>query len=694
MNYNEYAEAVDVLNTWAKAYADGNQMVEDNIYDSKYREIKQFEMEHPSFILDNSPTRHIIDGAEGFRKVEHKVPMISISNANGIEEATEWVTGMHADHGVKEYMLEYKLDGGGLALIYKDGVLVDAVTRGVDNVGDSIWENAIQIGGVLHNIDLKGDFEVRGEVLWDFEDFDTYNDSLAEQGKKLLSNPRNGATGTMKLHDPKEVANRKIHFVAYHIVSGVTTKTQEEDIELLERLGFAVPPHNLVTIDNFVEVAEDMRSKRYDMPFPIDGIVIKVNDKALQKEIGYSVKSPNFFRAYKFPPEERDTEVIGLELSAGMSGAITPVVIVKPVRLAMTTVQRCSLHNWDIVEYLGLHRGCHVTIRKAGEIIPEIVKCVETGVTKEDYSMFTTKYPDTVPPRYTNSHAVPSEPYIRPKTCPFCGHTLRNDVNADGYRLVAWVCDNPDCDAQLVGKLVNFCSRDTMNIKGMGESTIQNLVDAGKVKHFHDLYDLTVDDFIGIGNIREKRAKQLVVAIQKSKDNYLHQLIEGFSIPDVGHQASPVIAQVYSNLSNLVQASTHADVSTNVSGLMCNGLGNVLSQNFAKWIATNHIELEEMLKRGVAMEAKHTEVLSNKLAGKVCIMTGVFDALDRDVFKSLVIKHGGTICSSITKKTNVVLMGNGAGPSKLATIKKLQAAGQRIDIYTPETLDKFMELIG
>lgn len=682
----EYADTVEALNKWAEAYAAGHPIVDDSEYDSKYREIKQFEMEHPSFILDDSPTRHVIDGAEGFRKVEHKIPMISIANSNGIDEADEWVHSMFDHYGVSKFMLEYKLDGGGLALIYNDGVLVDAVTRGKDNVGDSIWENALQIQNVPHNIDLKGEFEVRGEVLWNFDDFDAFNDSMEEQGKKTLANPRNGATGTMKLHDPNEVGRRKLNFVAYHVVRGGSDLTQSEDIELLERLGFVVPEHRLVDVSDFRKEAEEMRALRYDLAYPIDGIVIKVNSKEMQQEIGYTVKSPNFFRAYKFPPEELETELINIEASAGMSGAITPVAIVKPIRLAMTTVQRCSVHNWDVVEYLGLHRGCHVVIRKAGEIIPEIVKCVETGRTKEDYSIYLTQHPNEVPPRY-----VVDDAFLRPTKCPYCGHELHNAVNGEGKRMVAWLCGNEDCEAQVVGKLVNFCSREAMNIQGMGESTIQALVDAGKIRNFHDIYDITVADLVGIGNIREKRAKQLIAAIERSKGNYLHQLLVGLSIPGIGAQGAQCIATGYQSLQFMVD--TFLPGGSIVHTVNCLGVPYADAIRCSDWIFAHLDVFRELCKRNVAMEAKQDKFVSVKLDGYNCIMTGVFDKLPRDVFKQIVKENCGKLSNGINHRTNLVLLGDNAGPKKVKAIEELKKSGKKIRIFTPDTLDQFFEFI-
>ena len=701
LDFNEYVSLVGTMTEWAKAYAAGTQLVSDDIYDRNYIQLKEFEAANPAFILDTSPTRHVEDGAEGFHKVKHDIPMISISNSNGIDEAKEWAQGMF-DQGVTELELEYKIDGLGLALHNKEGQLVDAVTRGTDNIGDSVFENALRVKGIPHKITLPGEVEIRGEVVWKYDDFEPINEQFAADGKKTFANPRNGAAGTLKMHDPDEVERRGLSYIAYLIVKGSPNSTQIDDIATLESLGFEVPEHHVVTnIDDFVKVAESMRERRFEQPYPIDGVVIKVNDKTLQPKFGYTAKSPNFYRAYKFPPEEKETELLDIEESVGMSGAITPVAIVKPVHLAMTTVSRCSLHNWDVVDYLGLFKGCHVVIRKAGEIIPEIVKCTETGQTKDDYEAIRAQYDRKkiahVPP-YVHPRDKMVVPYTRPEKCPFCGHPLKAAVNNDGKELVAWVCDNDNCTSQFVLKLTHFASRECMNIMGLGGSVCELLYEAGKVKSFDKLYTLTAEDLVGLGNIREKTAAKLIASIQKTKENFLHQLIEGFSIQGIGHQASPAIAACVKKagtfekyLSQSPEESAQFIMDFTLAAKDA-AVSDLLATRFVEFITNNKAVIANLVSMGVAQKVKEAE--SVKLAGKVCIMTGTFDKLDRDVFKAMVEANGGTICSSITKKCNVVLMGDGAGPSKVKKIDELQKAGQHIDVYTPETLDDFLALFN
>jgi len=710
MTYGEYCNLVDELNMLAKAYSNGNSFVDDSVYDAKYKMLKEFEINNPDLVLDESPTRNVTEElVDGFRKVAHEVPMISITNANGIEEAVAYVAMVKREYGVGKVELEYKLDGASLALIYKDGQIDDAVTRGQNNVGDSVVSNAVRIGGVHQKISRKGTAEVRGEVLWKYDDFDAFNEQLEEAGKKPMANPRNGAAGSLKLTSPKEVEARKLTFVAYIVARGSESDTQTGDIEWLESEGFNVPVHHTVDIsgddgvEEFRRVAEEMRSKRNELPYPIDGIVIKVDDKSIHDEMGYTAKAPNFYKAYKFPPEEKATLLLDIEPSVGRSGTITPVAIVEPVSLAMTTVQRCTLHNWDLVDYLGLHKGCHVVIRKAGEIIPELVKCVETGRSKDDYEIITktkkaviTKYSDEPLSKRLIGNA---EFYTRPEVCPYCGCPLANQVGVSGDQLVAWACKNPDCESQILEKMCHFASRTVMNIRGLGPSMIEALYTAKRLLHIDDFYKLTKQDFIDACGCREKMAEKMVAAIDATRNNQLSQLIEGFGITNLGHTASPLVAKCVMALGGLSKMLPDGEDGfaeiMNDFGYEANkvGLSVTLAEAFVKF-ATGHVGmLRYFVENNIAQEFKDDGPMSNKLEGKVCIMTGVFSELDRDVFKEMVVKNGGKICSGITKKTNLVLMGEGAGPSKVKAINDLKAQGADIRVYTPESLSEFLDLL-
>lgn len=703
MTYGEYCELVDELNKFAAAYSNGDSPISDATYDAKYRQLKEYELNNPDVILPESPTQHASeDLSDGFKKVTHVVPMVSITNANGIEEACAWVEDTYKKYGARKFELEYKLDGASLALEYKDKMIDDAVTRGKNNVGDSVIQNAVKIQGVHQKVAAAGICEVRGEVLWKYDDFDAFNEQLEDLGKKPMTNPRNGAAGSLKLTTPKEVEARKLSFIAYIIARGSNNRTQTEDVEWLESQGFEVPPHYTVDveefgIDAFRKVAEEMRSKRSELPYPIDGIVIKVDDKSLHKVMGSTGKAPNYYKAYKFPPEEKATKLLDIELSVGRSGAITPVAVFEPVQLAMTTVQRCTLHNWDLVEYLGLYVGCHVVIRKAGEIIPELVRCVETCMSKDDYEVLTKSNKPTVTYdsiAYSKRLITGKQFYKRPDVCPYCGEKLRHAVNQDGEELVSWICPNTDCEAQAMERLCNFAERTVMNIRGVGPSVIEDLYTAQRLRHIDDFYRLTEKDFIDFCGCREKKAKKLLAAIEKTKGNSLAQLIEGFGIPGIGHTASPLFAKVVNTMGGLVSTANNVDSEHGKDvAFQCMkvGLSPALATKFILYVRHHLDTVLYFAVNNIAQNYTDEGPVSNKLEGETCIMTGVFDKLERDVFKDMVVKNGGKICSGISKKTTLVLLGDNAGPKKVTAINDLKAAGYNIKVYTPDNLDEFLD---
>lgn len=703
MNYGDYCELVDELNKFAAAYSNGESPISDATYDAKYRQLKEYELNNPDLILPESPTQHASeDLSDGFKKVTHVVPMVSITNANGIEEACAWVEDTYKKYGASKFELEYKLDGASLALEYQDGMIDDAVTRGKNNVGDSVIQNAVKIQGVRQKVGADGVCEVRGETLWKYDDFDAYNEQQEDLGKKAMTNPRNGAAGSLKLTSPKEVEARKLSFIAYIIARGSQNKTQTEDVEWLESQGFEVPPHHTVDvakdgIEEFRRVAEEMRSKRSELPYPIDGIVIKVDDKSMHAVMGSTGKAPNYYKAYKFPPEEKATKLLEIELSVGRSGAITPVAVFEPVSLAMTTVQRCTLHNWDLVEYLGLFVGCHVVIRKAGEIIPELVRCVETGRSKDDYEVLTKSNKTVVPYdsiAYSKRLITGKQFYKRPDVCPYCGEKLQHAVNQDGEELVSWICPNTDCEAQAMERLCNFAERTVMNIRGVGPSIIEDLYMSQRIRSIDDFYRLTEKDFIDFCGCREKKAKKLLAAIEKTKDNSLAQLIEGFGISGIGHTASPLFAKVVNTMGGMVKMANDVDSEhgKNVAfQCMKVGLSPALATKFILYVRHHLDTVLYFAVNNIAQNYTDEGPVSNKLEGETCIMTGVFDKLERDVFKDMVAKNGGKICSGITKKTTLVLLGDNAGPKKVTAINDLKAAGYNIKVYTPDTLDEFLD---
>ena len=677
MKYEEYVEVVKGLNKMAELYAIGDEnAVPDSVYDAEYRKLKEFEMLNPELILSNSPSQKVIDEANGFKKVEHTIPMISIQDSMGEEESQKWISKTVLKTKEDEFCIEYKIDGLGLDLKYQDGILIDAITRGNGKIGDSVLENAKAISSIPNKINQKGFFECRGEVVWEFDKFNKYNATLEIQ----LKNPRNGAAGALKKHDPEDVKKCDLTFIAYTIIEGSENKYQNEDLEQLKNLGFKVEPYKVVSSKTFHEFAEKMSLKRFDLDFPIDGIVIKVNTKELYDELGISGKCPNYYRAYKFPPEEATSKLIKIEQSIGSSGAITPVAIFEPINLAMTTVRRCSLHNWDLVEYLGLFIGCHVIIRKAGEIIPEIVECVETSKTKDEYKILKINH-NFIPKYYLENNKY--DYYVRPKVCPFCDHILIQNKNQLGEESVSLVCINEDCQAQMINKLSNFVGNNGMNIPGVGPAFIENLSDLGLVKTYSDIYKLTANDLIINGIMREKHAKEIIKKIEKSKDTYLANLINGFNIPSIGNKVSPLIAN---SIKSLI-----GDFSYN--SLIKDGISDLIATKFITWVNNNKAECEFFANNNIAIKIKEIKIQANgPLSNEVCIMTGTFEKLPRKEFKDLVESLGGTVCGSISKKTTLILLGENAGPNKIEAIDNLKSS-QNFKIFTNENIQEFFDLI-
>lgn len=682
MNYDEYLLTVKALNKMAKLYADGSEeAVTDSVYDTEYRKLKVYEEEHPNDISKDSPTQNVIDSASGFKKIKHEIPMISIQDSMGEEESQKWINKIVEKTKNDNFCIEYKIDGLGLDLKYQDGILIDAITRGNGQIGDSVLENAKMISTIPNKINKSGFFECRGEVVWEFEKFNQYNSSL----KIPLKNPRNGASGALKRHDPTEVKKCNLTFIAYTVINGSSNVYQHEDLNLLSSLGFKVEPYNVVTAKTFHQFAEKMSSKRFELEFPIDGIVIKLNDKRLYKELGISGKCPNYYRAYKFPPEEAETILNSIELSIGSSGAITPVAIFDPIKLAGTTVKRCSLHNWDLVEYLGLYEKCHIIIRKAGEIIPEIVRCVNTGRTKDDYKVLKLSGSNTpiIFNPNTDSMNLKLNWYFRPKICPFCGNKLKQEKTQTGEDGVALICDNQDCQSQMANKITHFIGNSCLNIVGIGPAFIESLFDLKLIKTYSDLYRLTANDIVNNGLMREKHANEIIERIKNSKDNTLANLIAGFSIPTIGTKVANKIAK---SIKSLINDFT-------IESLINDGISSIHANKFMNWVNSHKEECEFFTKNKIATKISENNISNdNILSNQVCIMTGTFDKLPRKDFKNIVEKLGGTICGSISKKTTIILLGENAGPNKIADIEKLKDT-QHFKIYTNDNIQEFLTLI-
>lgn len=690
IDFFEYAEYVTKLNEWGKAYADGNPVVSDAVYDTEYKKLKAFELANPDMIDKDSPTQRVAaDVTDGFAKVDHVVPMLSITNSNGYEELRTWSDSMNA----YSREIEFKIDGLALALIYdKNGFLIDAITRGDGKTGDSVFANALRIENIpktipmdkFNDIEDLDVIEIRGEAVWYKDDFQKYNAYLESIDKPTMSNPRNGAAGTMKSLDPQEVADRKLSFVAYSFVRPYVFDTQAADLDFLKSIGFTVSEHYVChTTDKVIAGAHFMEDKRHTLPYLIDGLVIKINDKKLYKQLGGTSKAPKWCTALKFPPEEKVTKLLDIEHSYGRTGAVTPVAIVEEVELALTKVRRASLHNWDMAEYLGVHKGCHVVIRKAGEIIPEIVKVVEIGQSKDDYEKLMSSGGSVELATATIHTNHNFDWYTRPHVCAHCGTALRQDTNRSGELLVAWVCPNQKCSVKQYKQIVKFVAKEAMNIMGVGESLIDDMIKIGIVKNITDLYKITKDDLLKIDGIKDRSAENIIDSINVSRKNYLHQLLAGLGVPNLGKTASAKLADHWETLQEVSSASPRQLELTE-------GVGTDLAESIAEWMADNQDIIDFFITSDIGCKAKKLDQKSDKLAGQTLIMTGTSDILGRDEFKKMVAENAGKVASSISKKVNFVIMGENAGPAKLKTIAELQASGVDIKVIDDK---EFLDMI-
>ena len=697
MNIFTYSNLCSTLTEWARLYESGTSPVSDVVYDTEYRKLKEFEKANPDLISPLSPTQIIIGSLDkDGESVEHKHKMLSIANLNSSEELIAWLSDKYSK-GIKSVLLEYKIDGMSLSLLYKNGRLYDAITRG-DTVGDvSIGQraigNATQVASIIKHIpNFTG--EIRGETVWFKSKFDDYNRKMSYLGKKQMANCRNGATGTMKSKDPKEVKERSLDFIAYRMLDGSANDLHHEDLNQMREFGFYTSDYFLFDLipanyQKIVDTVAKMNELRADLPYITDGLVIKVDDKREYSRLGGSSKAPHAFGAYKFPPEVKSSPVLSIEESAGKTGAVTPVANVVPVSLSGTSVKRSTVHNWDLFEYMGFYPGCSVNIRKSGEIIPEILSVVGIeGHSKDDYEKLVAKYGRNAVAAEIKSLRLqyPSIQFSsRPTVCNHCGTTLSQDVGVDGSDLVALVCPNGNCSSRQLKSIEAFVSKECMNIMHIGEATVHVLFDTGLVKDIRDFYHLNKQNLSSVMGDRE--AERCLESIEASKKNHLNQLLNSFCIDNVGKGTSDRLSDAFGTLSSVNNAILNASATV----LAIPDIGEGVCSSLVEWFTKNSAIVDFFIAENIACNAKEKIIKGNALAGKLCIMTGSSELVGRDQFKKIVVEQGGKISSSITGKTDLVLVGSEAGPLKLRKIADLRAAGSNIRVVSDS---EFLEIVG
>ena len=633
-------ELVALLNRYAtEYYTSDNPSVSDSEYDRLYRELVELEAAYPDQVLADSPT-HRVGGKvlDGFEKYSHQYPLYSLQDAFSREELEAFDARVRKELPQPTYICELKIDGLSISLTYEKGVLVVGATRGDGSVGENITENLKRVKDIPLTLPEKLDITVRGECYMPRASFDQVNQARQENGEPEFANPRNAAAGTLRQLDTAVVAKRNLATFLYQEASPSTRDSQEKVLEHLEQLGFVVNPKRSLakSIDEIWDFIQEVGQEREKLPYDIDGVVIKVNDLAGQEELGFTVKAPKWAIAYKFPAEEKEAQLLSVDWTVGRTGVVTPTANLTPVQLAGTTVSRATLHNVDYIAEKDIRKDDTVIVYKAGDIIPAVLRVVE-------------------------SKRVSEEKLDIPTNCPSCNSQLLHFEDE-----VALRCINPRCPAQIMEGLIHFASRDAMNITGLGPSIVEKLFAANLVKDVADIYRLKEDDFLLLEGVKEKSASKLYQAIQASKENSAEKLLFGLGIRHVGSKASQLLLQHFHSIENLAQADPEEVASIE-------SLGSVIAQSLQTYFATegSKILLDELKEAGVNLDYKgQTVVADAALSGLTVVLTGKLERLTRSEAKSKLESLGAKVTGSVSKKTNLVVAGADAG-SKLQKAQEL-----------------------
>ena len=633
-------ELVELLNRYAtEYYTSDNPSVSDSEYDRLYRELVELEKAHPDQVLPESPT-HRVGGKilDGFEKYSHQYPLYSLQDAFSREELDSFDVRVRKELDDVTYICELKIDGLSISLTYEQGIFVAGATRGDGSIGENITENLKRVKDIPLSLSEKIDITVRGECYMPRASFDQVNQSRQENGEPEFANPRNAAAGTLRQLDTAVVAKRNLATFLYQEASPSTRDSQEKVLKHLEQLGFVVNQRRLLahSMDEVWEFIQEVGQERDLLPYDIDGVVIKVNDLAGQEQLGFTVKAPKWAVAYKFPAEEKEAKLLSVDWTVGRTGVVTPTANLTPVQLAGTTVSRATLHNVDYIAEKDIRKDDTVIVYKAGDIIPAVLRVVE-------------------------SKRVSEERLDIPTNCPSCESKLLHFEDE-----VALRCINPRCPAQIKEGLIHFASRDAMNIAGLGPSIVEKLFAADLVKDVADVYRLTVEDLLLLDGIKEKSAQKLHQAIQASKENSAEKLLFGLGIRHVGSKASQLLLQNFHTIESLAQANP--EEIANIESL-----GSVIAQSLQTYFATegSEILLRELKESGVNLDYKGQTVAANAaLSGLTVVLTGKLERLNRSEAKNKLESLGAKVTASVSKKTDLVVAGADAG-SKLQKAQEL-----------------------
>jgi len=642
-------------------YVLDNPSVPDSEYDKRMQELIALETEFPQLKTPNSPTQRVGgEVLEGFQKVRHRIPMLSLANAFNEADLRDFDRRVRQAVGDTTYVCELKIDGLAVSLRYENGVFVQGSTRGDGTVGEDITVNLRTVRSIPLQLTEKITIEVRGEVFMPKKSFAKLNEEREENGEVLFANPRNAAAGSLRQLDPKIAASRNLDVFLYAIGENhlELIERHSDGLNYLDRLGLKTNQERRLcpTIDDVLQFIKEWQEKRPKLPYEIDGIVIKVDRYDQQEKLGTTVKSPRWAIAYKFPAEEVVTKLTGIDLSVGRTGVVTPTGILEPVRVAGTTVQRASLHNEDLIKEKDIRIGDYVIVKKAGDIIPEVVRSVpEKRTGKED-------------------------PFAMPTHCPACESEL---VRLEGE--VALRCINPKCPAQIREGLIHFVSRNAMNIEGLGEKVITQLFQENLVADIADIYKLTKGQLIQLERMGEKSVQNLLTAIETSKENSLERLLFGLGIRHVGAKAAKILAQTYEHIDQLMVAKEEElQAITDIGEKMANSIVTYFQAPEVKEL------IGELKSLGVNVTYKGERPqdiaeIESPVAGKTIVLTGKLAHLSRNEAKEKLEQLGATVTGSVSKKTDIVIAGADAG-SKLTKAQSLD-----IEIWSEE---QFLEILN
>lgn len=633
-------ELVALLNRYAtEYYTSDNPSVSDSEYDRLYRELVELEAAYPDQVLADSPT-HRVGGKvlDGFEKYSHQYPLYSLQDAFSREELEAFDARVRKEVAYPTYICELKIDGLSISLTYEKGILLAGATRGDGSIGENITENLKRVKDIPLTLPEELDITVRGECYMPRASFDQVNQARQENGEPEFANPRNAAAGTLRQLDTAVVAKRNLATFLYQEASPSTRDSQEKVLKHLEQLGFVVNPKRILaeSMDEIWNFIQEVGQERENLPYDIDGVVIKVNDLAGQEELGFTVKAPKWAVAYKFPAEEKEAQLLSVDWTVGRTGVVTPTANLTPVQLAGTTVSRATLHNVDYIAEKDIRKDDTVIVYKAGDIIPAVLRVVE-------------------------SKRVSEEKLDIPTNCPSCNSDLLHFEDE-----VALRCINPRCPAQIMEGLIHFASRDAMNITGLGPSIVEKLFAANLVKDVADIYRLKEEDFLLLEGVKEKSASKLYQAIQASKENSAEKLLFGLGIRHVGSKASQLLLQHFHSIENLAQADPEEVASIE-------SLGGVIAKSLQTYFATegSEILLRELREAGVNLAYKgQTVVADATLSGLTVVLTGKLERLKRSEAKSKLESLGAKVTGSVSKKTDLVVAGADAG-SKLQKAQEL-----------------------